>query len=285
MDKNIKEIGKIVFGIYSPEEIRNMAVCKVHTTKLSGNGSVYDEKMGGNIDMNRTCVTCKMPPKECPGHFGYIELNEYIIHPLYYKIVVSYLNSFCVNCFKLLISKDHLILSGLMKEKGEHRFEKILNKLEKVDMCCHCSYPQPKYMYNNVENSIIKIYKEKGTYIDENGKKKDIKTSINVDVNDIKRIFDNITDEDVKLCGFDPKLVKPGNLILSTLPVIPPSTRPFVIVDGNMCDDDLTNQLIEIIKANNILREDTDPQKEKKTKYYQKTESSPNSQISYFHFI
>ena len=48
----------------------------------------------------------------------------------------------------------------------------------------------------------------------------------------------------------------PRNLIMSQFPVIPPCARPFVLADGNICDDDLTNQILEIIKANNILKKD-----------------------------
>jgi hypothetical protein len=37
--------------------------------------------------------------------------------------------------------------------------------------------------------------------------------------------------------------------------VIPIACRPYIISDGNICDDDLTIQIVEIIKANNHLKE------------------------------
>ena len=82
---------------------------------------------------------------------------------------------------------------------------------------------------------------------------------------DIKKIFDNIPDEDVILLGFNPDFMHPKNLVLSVLPVIPPRARPYVIADNVTCDDDLTNQYIEIVKANkNLLDPDvTDTKKEK----------------------
>ena len=55
------------------------------------------------------------------------------------------------------------------------------------------------------------------------------------------------------LLGLNPKLIHPRNLILSVFPVMPPCSRPYVIQDGNYCDDDITNQLIEIIKINKHL--------------------------------
>ena len=60
-------------------------------------------------------------------------------------------------------------------------------------------------------------------------------------------------DEDVRTLGFDPKLIHPRNLIITALPVLPPCDRPYVNADNKVCDDDLTNQYIDIIKANNNL--------------------------------
>jgi len=247
----IKEIESIVFGIYSTQEILNMSVCEVNNTKLSGEGSVYDNRMGPNIGNKQSCGSCKGNNIDCPGHFGHIKLEESIIHPLFYKFVVSFLRCYCINCSRLLILKEQIALSELSKYKKERKFEKILEKLEKIDLCCHCSHPQPKVIYSPLESSISMIYKEK--IMTEEGKKVDNKISIVMTVDEIKKIFDNISDEDVKLCGFNPKNVHPRNLILAMLLVIPPCARPYVIADGNICDDDLTNQYIEIIKSNNTL--------------------------------
>lgn len=265
---DIKEIKNIIFGILSPEEIMNMSVCKIDTTKLTGPGSVYDDRMGGNAENNIPCVTCKQSPKECPGHFGHIEFNEYIINPLFYKNVVSFLRCFCLQCNRLLITEDEIILCDLFRYNNEHRFKKIMEKIEKVDICGHCQNPQPKITYTPSDNTISKVYKEKINIdendYDENGenekvvRKKDAKISIVLSIDEIKKTLDSILDEDVILCGFDPSRIHPRNFIISVFPVIPPCARPFVLTDGNICDDDLTNQLIEIIKANNVLKHTDD---------------------------
>jgi DNA-directed RNA polymerase beta' subunit len=259
----IKEIESIIFGILSPKEIVSMAVCKVDTTKLSGPGSVYDERMGpggGGTTKNQPCLTCGLKTDRCPGHLGYIEMNECIIHPLFYKYVVSYLRCFCIQCNRLLITEDQIVVSGLNKLKGGRRFKKLIEKLDKVNICCQegCGNPQPKITYSPTDNTIAMVYKEK-IHEEKNPDsknikgKKDRKISIALTVDEIKKMFDAIPDEDVRLCGFDPSRIHPRNMILSIFPVIPPCARPFVMADGNICDDDLTNQIIEIIKANNIL--------------------------------
>ena len=110
--RDVKETASIIFGIYSTKEIIEMSVCKVNITKLTGPGSVYDERMGSSTETNNLCATCGKCPKACSGHFGYIELNEPVIHPLYYKQVVSLIRCFCIKCFKLLMTEDQIKLNN-----------------------------------------------------------------------------------------------------------------------------------------------------------------------------
>lgn len=240
----IHDIQNIQFGILSSDEIRNMAVCKIDSSKLSGPNSVYDDRLGYKPDTNDKCVTCGLK-KECTGHFGYIDLAEPVFHPMYHKMISNFLKCFCKKCYRLVCSQDQLSLLGLTKGKGEKKFTKLLKKLSNIDMCIHCNEPQPKVLYS-VKDSIISIeYRQKK---DENGK-----ISIVMSVEDVKKIFDSILDEDVELLGLDPEKIHPKNLILTSIPVIPPCSRPYVVSDGNICDDDLTYQLVEIIKINNQL--------------------------------
>jgi len=261
---DIKEIQQITFGIFSTEELTKLSVCKIDNTKLSGPNSVYDERMGCITDNGKSCITCGKNYKQCCGHAGHIELNESILHPLFYKQIVLFLRCFCNKCYRLLLTRDHLLLNGFLKFTGEKRFKKIVEKIEKTELCCHCDSPQPKIAYNSVDNIISMVYKEKSI----EKSKKDNKVNIVLSVEDIRKIFDNIVDEDVELCGFDIKLMHPKNLIMEVFSVLPTIARPFLISDGNVCDDDLTNQLIEIIKANNILKKEVgeiiDEKKEQK---------------------
>ena len=258
MESDVKEIDSVVFGVLSPEDILKMSVVKINTTKLSGTGSVYDDRLGGNLESGKLCPTCGENAKECVGHFGHIELNVWIIHPLYYKVVVSFLKCFCIKCYNLLVLKEQIELYGLVKTKGEKRFRKIIDILEKIDICCHCSNPQPKFTHSISDNTISMVYNQK---IGQN-------VVIPLAVEEIKKILDNVSNENVELLGFNPSRIHPKNLILSLIPVLPPSSRPFVMADGNICDDDLTNQYTEIIKANNHL-EDLDPNDTKYQKFLQ----------------
>ena len=258
MDHDTREIESITFGIYSPEEVMKIAVCKVDNAKKTGSGSIYDPRMG-TTDSTQKCETCKENANDCPGHFGYIELNEPIVHPLFYKRVTAFLNCFCLKCYRLVLQEDQISICGLTRYKGETRFARILEKIKKVDICCQytgkndengdpilCGKDRPKIKFSAADSNFSLVY--------EDGKK--IKTSIILTTDEIKKVFDNITNEDVQLLGFDPELSHPRNFIISLLPVLPPCDRPYVRADNKLCDDDLTIQYIEIIKANNNLVEE-----------------------------
>ena len=241
----IHDIKSIHFGLLTPEKIKKMAVCKIDNPKMHGPGSVYDLRMGCLTDGNDPCQTCGLKD-ECWGHWGYIELNEPIVHPMYYKIVAAFVECFCKKCYRLLLTDKQLELNGFLRMRKHWRFNAILEHIKKNNMCGHCGSPQPKIVYKSKESTISMEYKQSKN--DGNAK-----ISVALGVEDIKKIFDNIPDEDVTLLGFDPTRTKPSSLILSVLPVIPTCSRPYVISEGNICDDDLTTQYLEIVKINNHL--------------------------------
>ena len=72
---------------------------------------------------------------------------------------------------------------------------------------------------------------------------------------EIRRIFCKITDEDVKLLGFDPKSSRPEWMIIQALAVAPPPVRPSVQAgDGVRSMDDLTYAYRMVVRTNNELR-------------------------------
>jgi len=254
--QNNAVIGSIEFGILSPEDMRNMSVVRIFSNKLSGPNSIYDEAMGP-IDNGKICSSCNCDNKTCPGHFGHIELNYKIIHPLYYRIVLLFLKCYCVKCSACLLTPEQLKLSGLLKLNQEQRFVKIVEKCEKIDVCPICQSVQPKILYVASESNIYMNYKTKDEVI---------RTQLTEQ--EIENIFQNISPKSIKLLGLNPDNTHPKNLILSCLPVIPPVARPYVISESVTCDDDLTLQYLEILKTNNHL-EDNSQSETKKAKYIQ----------------
>lgn len=258
-----KVIKSIQFGIWSPEEIKKMSVCRVHNPKkMIGPGTVYDEAMGASVETQEPCVTCGLKPQKCPGHFGYIEFNEPILHPLYIKYVPIFLRCFCKNCFRLIIDKDQVQLWGFMAYKKERRFTRIQERIEKIDVCFHCKSPQPKVNFKPKEGTISLEYKKR---------QNSDKQSITLSVLEIKRIFDNIIDDDIRLIGFEPQFIHPRSLVMTVFPVPPPCVRPAIYAEGNICYDDLTIQIVEILKDINKIS------KAKESKDIEKYEKAINS--------
>ena len=68
-------------------------------------------------------------------------------------------------------------------------------------------------------------------------------------------ILRNVSDEDVKKLGLDPKYARPEWLLVSVLPVPPPHVRPSVVNAGVASSDDLTHILTNIVKANEKLKD------------------------------
>ncbi len=65
----------------------------------------------------------------------------------------------------------------------------------------------------------------------------------------VKKIFDNIKLEYVEMLGIS----HPKDFCLEVFPVIPSCCRPHEVQDGNINDDDLTYQLMEIVKNNSMI--------------------------------
>jgi intein/homing endonuclease len=240
MEPKTSEISNLKFGVYSPQEVLDISCCEITTSRNYGPESVYDYRLG-TID-EKNCETCGQKAKECPGHFGHIVLNEPIVHPLYYREVVNFLRCVCTRCYKILISEDELRLHNIHAYKGQARFEKILDKLSKVDMCNDpdCGAPRPLVKHSPTDDSI--------SLVRINGDKS--KTIIPQTPCEIIRILNGLSDDDVRLLGFDPTLIHPRNLIFVNLLVMPTCCRPWVEKDKTTYDDDFSIQYMEIVKAN-----------------------------------
>lgn len=230
-----------------------MSVCEIDNTKLNGPGSVYDDRMGSSLESKQNCITCGLEPLKCPGHFGHIVLNEPVINPLYTKKVVTFLRSFCKKCSRLLLTKEQIELRNLCSPtmEGEDIFTSVTTNIRKSSVCPHCHSYQPDVAYSIKDDIISLVYDR--NLVDEPEKYSSggkSKISIAMTVDDIKKILDLITNDDLRLIGIDSSLSHPKDAIMSMFPVPPPHMRPFVVADGTICDDDLTTQILEILKVN-----------------------------------
>jgi DNA-directed RNA polymerase subunit A' len=91
-----KKVGSVKFGLLSPKQIKQMSFVKVVTPELYDregypvDGGLMDLRMGV-IDPGLRCKTCGLKLKECPGHFGYIELARPVIHIKFVPLILNLL--------------------------------------------------------------------------------------------------------------------------------------------------------------------------------------------------
>ncbi len=132
-----KRIGKIRFGLISPQEYRKMSVVKIITA------DTYDDdgfpiEMGlmdprlGVIDPGLRCRSCGGRPGECPGHFGHIDLIAPVIHVGFAKLIRKLLRAICRDCSRLMLldKEKHMYLEQIQTlERLGQPTDDVVNKV------------------------------------------------------------------------------------------------------------------------------------------------------------
>lgn len=252
----LKDACGVQFSILSPEEIKAGSVAKIdfpdlfdNQTKEPRTGGLSDPRMG-SVDRNIKCYTCGGTMNDCPGHFGHIELSTPVYHIEYVNEVKKILECVCIKCsrFRLLPS--------------DNRYQKLLKVKDKFDYAWKLGKTKSSCDYPDCEQQLLPIKIQKNPFqIYQDAKKLDKKvTVIPFAVEDVRRIFERITDETCRLIGLDPKHARPEWMIITVLPVPPPSVRPSVNMDFNgKGEDDLTHVLGNIIRYNNVIKDCDSP--------------------------
>jgi DNA-directed RNA polymerase beta' subunit len=215
---------EIKFSVMSESDILNMSVLEITNTKLFGENSVQDPRLGPGVPESRViCVTCQNSSFNCPGHFGHIRLNYPIFHPLFEDEIIKVLKIFCFRCFRFI---------RINPDGSFPQIEKIVKWTEKKYICPHCGASQPTWSYSQ-KNFTIKC---------DSGEKQ-----LLCSTRDIRSILSNFNKHDLEIIGITSW---PENMIITVLPVVPPCCRPSLHTEEKINDDHLTVQYSEILKAN-----------------------------------
>ena len=244
------KIDSIEFRMLSPETVKKMAVVKIVTPELYDadgypiDSSLMDLKMGV-IDPGLRCRTCGEKVRECPGHFGFIDLARPVFHIRYIPQIYIFLKSTCVACGRILMQQADIEtwldrLRRLQKIKGYSIraavIKAVINKTKLIKKCPHCAAKQEK----------IKLVKPSS--FEEKGKK--------ITPVDVLERLKRIPDSDSELLGISPAAGRPEWMVLTVLPVPPVSVRPSITLEsGERSEDDLTHKLSDIVRTNQRLFE------------------------------
>jgi DNA-directed RNA polymerase subunit A' len=251
--QTIKSIDSIRFSVWSPTEIRKYSVAEITAPEtydedgMSVQGGLMDGRLG-TLEPGQKCLTCGNTSARCPGHFGHIELAEPVLHIAFIDNIYKLLLSTCRSCSRLRLPQENLdeFLKIRKREAAytvvsqKHIPEQILDKAKKAKECPHCGKPQYDLIFTKPT-----IFIEK-TEIGEN-------RLLPITV---RERFSQITNEDLKLLGYDPDTARPEWFILQALPVPPVTVRPSIILEtGIRSEDDLTHKMVDIIRVNQRLKE------------------------------
>jgi DNA-directed RNA polymerase subunit A' len=245
-----KKIDSISFGLFSAQEIKKISVAKIVTPELYDregypvDGGLMDIRMGV-IDPGLRCKTCGQKLKECPGHFGFMDLARPVIHINYIGTIMDLLKISCRDCGRLL-EKDEKIGDYLRKIEEAERERRIKDKkvliralvakLKNIKKCPHCNIKQKK------------INLEKPSTILEDTRR--------LTPTEIRARLERIPDQDVVCLGINPKEARPEWMVLTVLPVPPVTIRPSITLEsGERSEDDLTHKLSDIVRINQRLFE------------------------------
>ena len=127
-------IEKTILTVWGADEIRQQGAALITSTEDQGINTINDPRMG-TVKPNELCSTCEKDNIECPGHYGYINLNAPIYHPLFYRTIIKVLNCVCNSCGGLLLTEDQIKDMGINRFTGDER----LTLMEKASEKKPCS--------------------------------------------------------------------------------------------------------------------------------------------------
>ena len=242
----------------SPEEIQRSSVAEITSRDTYINGKpvvsgLFDPRMGV-LDPGFICPTDGLDCINTPGYFGHINLSRPVFYIQYLSTVMKVLRCVCVKCGKLLIDKNEN--KYLLNYRPDVRWNKIFTLASKVKRCgeCNsngCGWKQPnKIKKENLANIIA----EWDNISNEESESNKITMQMTAEI--VLKIFKRISYDDITFMGFSNNWSRPEWMICQVLAIPPPCVRPSIKHDSQQrSEDDITHIIVNIIKANNTLKE------------------------------
>ncbi|KAF8385669.1 ama-1, partial [Pristionchus pacificus] len=272
----LREVRRVQFGILSPDEIKRMSVASIEYAEVYENGKpklggLMDPRQGV-IDRKGRCMTCAGNLADCPGHFAHMELAKPVFHIGFLTKSLKLLRCVCFYCSKLMLDKDNGRVKEILKKTTTNPRKRLtmIYDICKGKSVCEggkeasgengeegeggenehksggCGRYQPTYRRVGIEMTA------------------EWKKNVNEDTQERKimltaeralEIFRQVSDEDCKILGLDPRFARPDWMICTVLPVPPLAVRPAVVTFGSAKNqDDLTHKLSDIVKTNIQLK-------------------------------
>ena len=241
----LKKIKEIEFGFLSPEQIRKMSALEVKNPETYDKDG-YPMESGlmdphlGVINPGLRCKTCGQKMKQCPGHFGSLELVRPVMHSEFTKKVEDLMHMTCQQCGRMVFPDDKLeVYRKAAKGRTVDLTKRFLLKAKKTKKCPHCNAPQGQVLLDKPTNFFLdkeRIYPTQ-----------------------IREWLEKIPEKDLSLLGYNVNRIRPEWFVLTALQVPPITIRPSITLEtGIKSEDDLTHKLVDIIRINLRLKDNID---------------------------
>ncbi len=252
-DDKTKRITSVRFGVMSPQRIIDESVAHIHlpiTKNDDYTHTLFDPRLGATS--TRLNAVSFLDLKKDTGNFGHLVLAKPCFHPEFHDHVRQICNLICLKCANLRLSpqvkeEKRVKLKSIARYA---RFKHLIDNVQKPDTeCTYCGELLPKVSGDKSANAILGL---RARY-----KGKDNKNILEfrLTAEYLFKLFKRISDEDADLMGLNPETTRPEWLIITVLPIPPPSVRPSVVAEnGKTSEDDLTHALNSIIKYNQSLK-------------------------------
>lgn len=253
-----RNIEAVEFSAMGKDEIARSAHMEVlhreiyrPMTNIPLQGGVLDSRLGAHR-ADAQCSSCGGTLKTCGGHWGYIDLQQPVFHVGYFKHLYGVLCCICKSCGAFLLKgeekRQHLAKlkqSYSIAHSYRLQFRKLVERCKKVKTCPRCMSQQGQ-LRRTIRPTLDQFMKLTHT----------IKVDGKEYVEDLTPIFVQTLLERVPYQDLDIlETFKPGNLLISRLPVPPNCIRPSVTMgESGSNEDDLTVILSEITDLNNIIK-------------------------------
>jgi DNA-directed RNA polymerase II subunit RPB1 len=209
-----------------------------YETQVNGQpvyGGVNDPRLGNLHD------------KSDPGYFGHLELARPVYHQGTIDHTLKILRCTCFHCGRLKKDMDeHKMLQAAKLSKRSKRLASFHDLLRNVKKCDHCQSSQPKL-------TKVGLHLE-AEFLDEDGRGAtggDSKQFLSGET--VVKILQLMRDEDSKTLGIDMTWARADWMLVQVLPIPPLHVRPSVMAGGATSEDDLTHQLVNVVKSNIAL--------------------------------
>ncbi|MFH0906167.1 MAG: DNA-directed RNA polymerase subunit A', partial [archaeon] len=235
-----KKIKRIEFSVLGPEMIRKLSAVEIRRSETYDKdgypieGGIMDLHLGV-ISPGLRCKTCGQTMKNCPGHFGSLELIRPVIHPKFSDKLYDLLSTVCFECGKVMITEEQKNDLLPIVSNVTACVKEIQSSTKKLKNCPHCKSELHKFSLDKPTNFFL----------------------------DGDRIFPSellewilkLSDKDLFYFGYSDKL-RPEWFVMTVLGVSPVSIRPSLSLENVITsEDDLSHKLLDIVRINIRLQE------------------------------